>query len=456
MYRIDIHGFDKPNLLAELIDEFMTPSEYSFSEGGTAIDIESAACGTTDDAKREIYDKLKETTGKAPEWGILTGVRPVKLFGELYRKTGSIAGAKEFLAGEYRLSVGKADLLSDIYLYQTEICGEPPVDSVSLYVGIPFCPTRCLYCSFASNQVGEDEIARYLEALKREIREVGEMSKRAGQEIETLYFGGGTPTTLSARQLSELLELTAYSFDLSKVREITVEAGRPDTISADKLRALKDHGVTRISINPQSMKQETLDIIGRSHTPDDIRMAFEEAMQAGFDSVNSDVIAGLPKEDENDCMAAIDAVTGFGADNVTVHSLAVKRASRLKEQDPEYHYRYSELVKKTISLAGERLKNKGFKPYYLYRQKHMSGAAENTGYCKDDKAGLYNVRIMDEHQSILALGAGGVSKRYYPSMNRLTRVPNVTNYTQYIDRVDEMIKRKYEGFFKGEGEIDAD
>lgn len=447
MYRIDIHGFEKPNLLTELIDEFVMPSEYSFDGGDTIIDITGAASGSTDDAKREIFDKMKEATGRAPEWGILTGVRPVKLFGELCEKRGGREEAVRILTGAYRLSDEKAALLADIYRYQKETCGDPPENSAALYIGIPFCPTRCLYCSFASNQVSKGEIERYLEALRREIRETGAMSKRAGQKIETLYFGGGTPTTLSADQLSGLLDMTDDCFDLSEVREITVEAGRPDTISGEKLRALKEHGTTRISINPQSMKQETLDIIGRSHTPEDIREAFREAMSVGFDSVNSDVIAGLPGETEDDCLDTIDAVTGFGADNVTVHSLAVKRASRLKEQDPEYHYRYSELVKRTVVLARDRLEEKGFRPYYLYRQKHMSGAAENTGYCRDGRAGLYNVRIMDEHQSVIALGAGGMSKKYFPAENRLERVPNVTNYEQYIDRVDEMIARKSAGLF---------
>lgn len=271
--------------------------------------------------------------------------------------------------------------------------------------------------------------------------------KETGIVPESVYIGGGTPTTFTAAQLEILLDTIRKSFDFSKVREFTVEAGRPDTITEEKLAVLKKYGVGRISINPQSMKQHTLDLIGRSHRTEDILEAFEIAKKFDFDSINADIIAGLPEETPEDFRKTLEVVSGLEADNITVHSLAVKRASKLIDIDPEFHFKQADNVKQMVSEAQRFLTEKGYRPYYLYRQKHMAGACENVGYCMPGKEGIYNIRIMDEHQIILALGAGGVSKMYYPKENRLERVPNVTNYTQYIDRLDEMLERKEKNIF---------
>jgi oxygen-independent coproporphyrinogen-3 oxidase len=295
--------------------------------------------------------------------------------------------------------------------------------------------------------VPDSEIEAYLPALHHEIEYCGRKLRENDTAIESLYIGGGTPTTLTAKQLDELLDTIRKHFDLRHVREFTVEAGRPDTITAEKLRVLKQNGVERISINPQSMKQKTLDIIGRSHTPDDIVRAFEAAKAESFDVINADLIAGLPEETPDDFKDTLEKVLELGAGNVTIHTLAVKRASRLIGIDSEYHYKAADRVGRMLEWSRARLDQAGFLPYYLYRQKHMAGYFENTGYAVRGAEGIYNIRIMDEHQSILALGAGGISKRYFPESNKLVRVPNVTNYTEYIKRIDEMCMRKENKFF---------
>lgn len=447
MLKIKINNFDKLNLIAELADEFLEPDLYSFTEDEADVEINAAGTGSLDDIKRELYAFLRAYTGKAPEWGILTGVRPVKLAGELTERNNSSAEAAGILKEKYLISENKADMITDMYSYQKKLCGEANPNSAGIYIGIPFCPTRCLYCSFASNQASDDDIARYLEALKKEIAFTGEGMKRSGIIPETLYIGGGTPTSLNAKQLDALISTAKTHMDFSALKEFSVEAGRPDTISVDKLQVLKDHGVDRISINPQSMKMKTLEIIGRSHTPKDIVTAFEMAEKFRFNSINADLIAGLPQEDLSDFTGSLEKVKELGADNITVHSLAVKRASKLIEQDPDFHYKRGSATIRMTDEAYENLISSGFKPYYLYRQKHMAGAGENIGYCLDDKACIYNIRIMDEHQSIIALGAGGISKAYYPSENRLERVPNVTNFMQYIERIDEMLDRKEKNIF---------
>lgn len=264
---------------------------------------------------------------------------------------------------------------------------------------------------------------------------------------EAIYIGGGTPTTLTAAQLDDLLNTVKQNMDLTRTLEFTVEAGRPDTITPDKLEIMKNHGVKRISINPQSMKEKTLEIIGRSHQPEDIVNAFQISDRVGIPIVNADLIAGLPEEEPEDFTETLKKIIDLEPENITVHTLAVKRASKLIELDKDYHYRQAECVKKMLNDGRKMLAERGYRPYYLYRQKHMAGAFENVGYCKEDTPCIYNIRIMEEHQTILALGAGGISKMYYPEENRLERVPNVSNYEIYISRIDEMLDRKEKNIF---------
>ena len=463
MFKISITGTDKLNSYEELIKVFLQPSEYVLLKEGQEADTAETEprehlsyhfSGDADEIKRQIYRDLSARTGKYPKWGILTGIRPVKLAWELTRgsraeQSGAKAGTgcEQILQDRYLLHPSKAALTQEILDYQLSCARDPAQKSLSVYIGIPFCPTRCLYCSFTSNQVGEGAILRYLAALEQEIDYAGEAAIRDGFQIESIYIGGGTPTTLDAAQLDSLLGRIRERFDLSHIREFTVEAGRPDTFTEQKLAVLRSHGVDRISINPQTMHQRTLDLIGRRHTVEQTEEAFAMAKEAGFRSINTDLIAGLPGEDAPDFAESLDQILALGADNITVHTLAVKRASRLKEMDENYHYRNEQVREEMLTQAEQRLRKADFRPYYLYRQKHTTGNTENIGYCRDDKISVYNIRIMEERQSILALGAGGISKIYFPAENRLERVANVSNYEIYIDRIDEMKDRKRKGFF---------
>lgn len=428
---------------------------YGEDKADIVINLTSAAFveADKDTVKRELFRRLSEATGHCHEWGILTGVRPVKLAGELVRKFGSDEAVSRVLREQYLLSEEKKDLILSIYRYQQKQLSMPPERSVGLYLGIPFCPTRCLYCAFTSNQAEPAEIERYLKALHHEIDGTAALMKSRGLYPESVYIGGGTPTTLTAGQLDELMAHINTAFDISGLREFTVEAGRPDTIDTEKLLVIRKRGAERISINPQSMKDETLEIIGRSHKASDIRRAFEDAKSVGIPCINADVIAGLSGEDEEDFGRTLDQIIAMGADNITVHTLAVKRASRLVELDKDFHYKQAEIVKRQLERGRAILAENGYRPYYLYRQKNMAGGLENVGYCKNDTLSVYNVRIMEEMQTIVALGAGGISKVYYPSENRLERAANVSNYQIYIDRIDEMIERKEKIIFQEEKTI---
>ena len=445
------HTGDKTQELEELIKVFLPPDRFTVVDDtcGEPADIVVPYDPDGNQRKRYLFDALGKLTGETPAWGIMTGVRPVKKAGELVRAYGA-EKAGQILRETYMLSDEKATLLTDMYAYQMESCGVPAPASVSVYIGIPFCPTRCLYCSFASNQVKGDEIDRYFEALLEETRFLGELMTEKHMFCESLYIGGGTPTTLRADQITQLLETARTAIPSTGTdetgkavyRELTLEGGRPDTLTPEKLSAAKAGGVTRISINPQTMKDETLVRIGRAHDVAQIRGAFAMAREAGFDDINADLIAGLPGEDEEDFANSLQELLALSPEGITVHTLAVKRASRLKEEDKDYHYRSGRTTQAMLQTATRMLTAAGYKPYYLYRQKHMSGAGENTGWCKPGKEGLYNVRIMDEHQSILAAGAGAMSKAYFPEEDRLERAPDLTNYSLYIDRLDEMKERK--------------
>ena len=462
MYIFLINGIENTNQYEELIKVFLTQEEYRLI---SPEDMQSAELqeelqssedhvfkefffdGDKEKLKREIYGFLEKETGKSPKWGILTGIRPVKLAGEMTDKFGPEETLRRF-DEEYLLHPEKSRLITGILDYQRKLLGKPDHNSLSVYLGIPFCPTRCLYCSFTSNQVKGPEIDRYLQALHKEIEYCGAKLAERRDAVESLYIGGGTPTTLDEFQMDDLLKRIGQAFDLSNIKEFTVEAGRPDTITPEKLGVMKAHGVDRISINPQSMKQKTLELIGRAHTVDQTLEAFKMAREAGFKCINTDLIAGLPEESLDDFKNSVDIMIDLGAENITVHTLAVKRASRLKEMDAEFNYRREDLREEMLMYAHEALGKAGYEPYYLYRQKHTSGSTENIGFCKHDLISAYNVRIMEEAQSILALGAGGISKVYYPEENRLERVANVSNYEIYIDRIDEMIQRKDNNFWR--------
>lgn len=460
MYALKLNCVENTNPYEELIQLFLEPSQYEIrtcseerdsspkSAFGYEGEYEFQYEGDKNELKRQIYRKLENLTGKSPKWGILTGIRPVKLAGEMQRQFGSSEAAADVLQQEYLVNREKAELILELYQYQQEHLALPPQNSAGIYIGIPFCPTRCLYCSFTSNQKGPEEIERYLQALEQEIRFTGQKMAESNMVPESIYIGGGTPTTLTAQQLKQLLCQVRQAFDCSLVKEFTVEAGRPDTITPEKLQVFKDFGVGRISINPQTMHQRTLELIGRSHTKEETLKAFQMAREAGIPIINADLIAGLPEESTEDFLKSLEQVMKFSPENITLHTLAVKRSSRLKELDKDYHYKRPELTEEMLGRAGELLRRTGYRPYYLYRQKHTAGSTENIGYCRNDTLSLYNVRIMEEAQTIVALGAGGITKVYYPEENRLERVPNVSNYEIYIERLEEMIRRKKDNLFR--------
>lgn len=452
MYKFRFENIQNTNQYEELIKVFLRQDQYEICEAlpESSGEDKCAVFSFQRDKnalKRCIYECLRQETGKAPKWGILTGIRPVKLAGELYDATADAAKVRMILEQEYLLDPSKSALVLEILDYQRSELGLPQRNSTSLYMGIPFCPTRCLYCSFTSNQVKPPEIDRYLSALLRELEFCGRHIKEEGTSIESLYIGGGTPTTLNEAQMEAFLQKIGEWFDTGALKEYTVEAGRPDTITSGKLETMRKHGVERISINPQSMKEDTLRLIGRAHTVQETMQAFALARKAGMKWINADLIAGLPEETTGDFRDSVSRIIEMGAENITLHTLAVKRASRLKEMDASYHYGREAICEEMLQDAHEALRKAGYRPYYLYRQKHTSGNTENIGFCKEDAISVYNVRIMEEAQSILALGAGGISKVYYPEENRLERVANVSNYEIYIERIDEMIERKKNNFF---------
>lgn len=458
MYRFYINKVTNDYHYNEIIKEFLSEDEFetiilnmddtsNLALKSISYLIDATGDSDRDKIKRQLYRLLSELTGIYPEWGTLTGVRPLKLAMDYFDKTASLGVVKDIMMKEYLLSDGKASLLNEILEYQTNSISKPDPSKYSIYIGIPFCPTRCSYCSFASNVAPESEIALYLDNLITEIKYTGQLFRDNNTTVESIYIGGGTPTTLNAEQLERLISVTLEAFNVdSSLIEFTVEAGRPDTITTEKLVAIRDLGIDRISINPQSMKQETLDIIGRSHTPDDIAHAFDIAREVGFKIINSDLIAGLQGESIDDFVNTLERVIELGANNVTVHTLSIKRGSRMKNEDPEYYRRNTQLVSDMLDTAHSILGQKGFIPYYIYRQKHQIGSLENVGYCKKDLHSVYNIRIMEDKQTIVALGAGAIGKVYFPEEDRLERVANVSNYKIYNERFEDILERKHQYF----------
>ena len=435
--------------LGELAKEFLTADQFYIATKEEAPDCDFDLIIPDDDSKfvrgRVLYDFLKEKTGKTQDWGILVGVRPKKLYSDLVNKNGQDK-AESILLNEYCLSEDKVNLLRDTFITQKEALMNESKNAVGIYIGIPFCPTRCLYCSFTSNKITDAAAKAYLEALHKEIDAVSKMLKDRNLFAESIYIGGGTPTSLSDDDFEKLLSWTEDAFITNKTTEFTVECGRPDTINENKLKSILAHKGNRISINPQTMKAHTLELIGRMHSPEDIIESYKLARSVGNFIINMDLIAGLPEESPEDFKETIDKLIELNPENITVHTLAVKKASRLIEQDKEYNYRQGEVVRAQLAYGSKALYDAGYRPYYLYRQKHMTGNFENVGYSKPGQSSLYNIRIMEENQSIIALGAGAISKIYYPEENRLERIPNVSNYQVYIERIDEMINRKEKGF----------
>lgn len=392
--------------------------------------------------KQELYRALSDYTHTTLPWGTLTGIRPTKIPMAFLEEGREEAWIRHFMKETYFASDEKIDLSIEIAKRELSLLKKLDYEKgYSLYIGIPFCPSTCLYCSFTSYPFEKwaGRMEEYLDALEQEIDFTKEALKE--QRLNTIYIGGGTPTTLTAEQLERLLTKIEQSFDFSHLLEYTVEAGRPDSITKEKLAVLKRHNISRISINPQTMKQETLDLIGRRHTVEQTVESFRLARSLGFDNINMDLIVGLPEETLKDVQNTMEQLKALDPDSITVHSLAIKRAARLRMFKEEYQNLTITNTWEIIGLTARYANEAGLLPYYLYRQKNMAGNFENVGYARNGKEGLYNILIMEEKQSIIACGAGSISKRVY-SDGRIERCENVKDVDQYIERVNEMIERK--------------
>ncbi len=392
--------------------------------------------------KKLLYRMMSQITGRGLPWGDLTGIRPTKIPMALLQEGWNKDEIREYMQHKYFVSNGKTELA-----IETAAREKAMLDTVdykngySLYVGIPFCPSICLYCSFSSSplHVWKNKVDDYIEALCKEIEGAKDTFK--GRNLDSAYIGGGTPTTLEPYQMDRLLTKIEECFDLENCKEFTVEAGRPDSITREKLQVLRDHGISRISVNPQTMNQKTLDIIGRKHTVEEIVEVYNMAREMGFDNINMDLIVGLPGEGHAEVLHTMEELKKLNPDSITVHSLALKRATRLNLFKDQYEAISFHNSNEIMDMTAQMCASAGLRPYYLYRQKNMAGNMENVGYAKPGSECLYNVLIMEEVQSILAFGAGASTKIVYDD-GRIERVENVKDIKSYIERIDEMIDRK--------------
>lgn len=444
------------------VDDGQEPLVRLVLEGGSCFSIPADEAGHSPDRqeiKRHVtkltYDYLSSMTGRNLAWGMLTGVRPTKLAMQKLEAGMSEEEVIRFLEDTYGVSPLKARLGCEIADREKKLLKRLDCkNGYSLYVGIPFCPSICSYCSFGSSPLDRwaDRMDLYMDALCREVSAIGKAAK--GRKLNTIYIGGGTPTTLNAERLERLLSLLEKEFSFDDLLEFTVEAGRPDSITAEKLEVLARHPVTRISVNPQTMQQKTLDAVGRRHSVQGVKDVFRLARTLGFKNINMDLIAGLPGENAADMRDTLSQIEGLGPDSLTVHSLAIKRAAKFGQENRKIDL-HSEIAQMMVesAAAAERM---GLLPYYLYRQKNIAGNFENVGYAKVDKAGIYNILIMEEKQTILAAGAGASTKIVLPEkitlengrQTSLVRIENVKDIAEYIGRIDEMIERKGEWLWR--------
>ena len=448
-----------PNEKITVIRDFSEPQPpYIYTEVSDKITIsvnigsfnksETAVKKLTDDdnelvSAQLLYKLLCDFTGLTQPWGILTGVRPVKLLRRLAEESSEEQAVKKF-EKDFFVSNEKIALSRETEHNERKILELSKPESFSLYVGIPFCPSRCSYCSFvmASIERAEKLIEPYTKLLCEEIKRTADIANKLGLRLETVYFGGGTPTTLSAEQLDTVLRTVNKSFDMSTCREFTVEAGRPDTIDIAKLFALKENKVDRISINPQTVNDEVLKTIGRKHTAQQFFDAFELARKCGFDNINTDLIAGLPTDTPESFKNSLDSIVRLNAECITVHTLCMKRASRLTTEGVTLDLQQARDAREMLAYTQNILGKNEYIPYYMYRQSRMVGNLENVGWSKKGFESLYNVYVMDETHTILACGSGGVTKLKRNNPDYLERIFNFKYPYEYIDRFDELIQRK--------------
>lgn len=395
--------------------------------------------------QQSYYRAAIQLLPELPAWGALAGVRPTKLTTKHLLAGGTEASAREMLKNVYYVTPERQKLALDCSKSTVRAVNLLEEGDISLYIGIPFCPTRCAYCSFVSRSVGKhtELLEPYLEALLRELEETGKLLKASGKTIRTIYIGGGTPTTLSTTQMIRLMDAISASFDLSRLIEWTVEGGRPDTLDDEKLSALRQHGADRMSINPQSMVDSVLKASGRPHRSGDILRAYDQAVNAGFADINMDLIAGLPSDTYEGFCHSLDTVASLNPSNITVHTLALKKGADLFEKRVDLPS--AREVARMVAYANEKLTALGYKPYYLYRQKYMSGSFENVGWSRDHRDCLYNIYMMEEVHTILSLGGGGMNKVNFPD-GSLRRFHNPKFPEQYIEMIEDLLAQKREMF----------
>lgn len=440
-------------------DEALLLTEFTDSEvkvvftdeaGNVLYREENSLTGVSD---RELlmaqmmFRALVKITRYTPKWGILTGIRPSKLLRSLKANYGTEKG-KEIFMRDYLVTREKTELADSVANAEEKIISLSRPESFSLYVSIPFCPTRCSYCSFVSHAMTSGLVKKlmpdYLDCLKREIELTGRIASDLGLRLESVYYGGGTPTTLEADELKSVIGAIADNFDLSTVREYTVEAGRPDTLTREKFRVMKEGGVSRISINPQTFDDKILQTIGRRHTAQMAENAFCVAREEGFDNINADLIAGLPGDTFDGFCRSLDKAMGFSAENITVHTLALKRSSTMGTTTGQVDTEKSNLAGNMLDYAYSTLTHSGYFPYYMYRQAKSLGNLENTGYAKPGRECLYNIFMMEECHSVFALGGGGVTRLKAPNGDKISRIFNYKYPYEYIDGFAEIVKRKDE------------
>jgi len=430
---------DEPQIITEIIGEDISVS-FDGCEKRKSIKGLTEKNEIEKEMAKTLYEVLSEKTGYSPEWGILTGIRPTKVMRNLVSSLGE-EKANAYFRNELFVSEGKTALAGQIVRRQKSIIDLSENNSFSLYISIPFCPTRCSYCSFISHSLvsAKKLIPEYTEKLVSEIGTTGLIARSLGLKLETVYFGGGTPTSLDEKSIRLITEAIERSFDLSTVREYTVEAGRPDTITKEKLVALRDAGVTRISINPQTFNDNVLKAIGRLHSSGQTEQSFILARELGFDNINMDLIAGLPGDSFDSFAQTLDKALSMEPENITVHTLAIKRSSFMGNEKPDYLK--ASLVRRELETVGERFKESYF-PYYMYRQSKSVGNYENVGWCKTGKECLYNIFMMEETHTVLACGAGAVTKLREPGGEEIERIFNFKYPYEYINNYGELISRK--------------
>ena len=402
--------------------------------------------------QQSYYAAAVQLLGYEPAWGALAGVRPTKISTKHMLSGGTPKSADKLLKDVYYVTPERRKMAVDCSVSTVNAVNLLEDTDVSLYIGIPFCPTRCVYCSFVSRTIGKrtELMEPYLQALYQEIEVTGRLLKESGRRLRSIYIGGGTPTTLTSRQMAKLLDTVKESFDLSRCLEFTVEGGRPNTLDEEKLRTIVQHGADRISINPQTMENHVLRACGRPHSADDILRAYDQAVASGFKAINMDLIAGLPQDTVEGFRRSLDTVISLNPANITVHTLALKKGADLFERRVELPTHGE--VTQMVDYANLKLREAGYKPYYLYRQKYMSGSFENVGWSRDSLDCLYNIYMMEEVHTIISLGGGGMNKVNLPG-GKIERFHNPKFPEQYIEMIDSVLQQKEELFALMKGNL---